>query len=158
MKTVIYIATICSLTIYSFLFSSCDEGDTTKPVINLVEPENGDSLLIGGTVHFDAEFSDNEMLGSYKIEIHNNFDNHEHDLKAGDADETVAFAFDKTYDLSGKKNADVHHHDVKIPENATPGNYHLMVYCMDAAGNESHVAVNVILSHDASEHHDEDGD
>jgi hypothetical protein len=158
MKSKIYIAGICLLTVYSFLFSSCDNdnGDTKKPVINLIEPEEGDSLLIGGDVHFEAEFSDNEMLASYKIEIHNNFDAHGHDLRAGNAEETVNFTFVQTYDLSGKRNADVHHHDIKIPENATPGNYHLMVYCADAAGNESHIAVNVVLSHDAEEHHHEE--
>jgi hypothetical protein len=158
MKNKIYIASICFLTIYSFLYTSCDDGDTTKPVINLVEPEEGESLLIGDVngVHFDAEFSDDEMLGSYKVEIHNNFDDHAHDLRA--ADETVDFTFEKTWDLSGKKNTDIHHHEIKIPEEATPGNYHLMVYCTDAAGNESHVARSVILSHDVSEHHDDDDD
>lgn len=27
-----------------------------------------------------------------------------------------------------------------------PGNYHLMVYCTDAAGNETHIARNIVLS------------
>jgi hypothetical protein len=156
MKNKIYIASICFLTIYSFLYTSCDDGDTTKPVINLVEPEEGDSLLIGGDVHFDVKFSDNEMLGSYKVEIHNNFNDHGHDLRA--AGDTVDFTFEKVWDLSGKKNTDVHHHEIEIPGDATPGKYHFMVYCTDAAGNESHVARNVVLSHDASEHHDDDDD
>jgi hypothetical protein len=156
MKTKFYIASICFLTICSFFFFSCDNGDTEKPVINLIEPENGEALLIGGDVHFEAEFSDNEKLASYKIEIHSNFDGHTHDLRAGSAEETVNFTFAQTYDLSGKKNADVHHHDIKIPENATPGDYHLMVYCTDAAGNESHIAISAVLSHDAEEHHHEE--
>jgi hypothetical protein len=159
MKTKFYIASICFLTVYSFLYTSCDDGDTTKPVINLIEPEEGDSILIGDKngIHFDAEFSDNEMLASYKVEIHNNFDSHTHgSLRA--AEETVAFAFDSIWNLSGKRNADVHHHDIKVPENATEGKYHLMVYCVDAAGNESHVARNIVLSHEASEHHHDDDD
>ena len=57
-------------------FSACDEdeADTTKPVITLDEPEDGDSLRIGESVHFECDFSDDEALGSYLIEIHNNFD------------------------------------------------------------------------------------
>jgi hypothetical protein len=162
MKTKIYIASICFLTIYSFLYTSCDnddttKGDTTKPVINLIEPEEGDSILIGDKngIHFDAEFSDNEMLASYKVEIHNNFNDHSHSsLRA--AGETIAFAFDSIWDLSDKKNTYEHHHYIRIPENAMEGKYHLMVYCADAAGNESHVARNIVLSHEASEHHDDD--
>jgi uncharacterized membrane protein len=160
MKTNNFYMFIIGLTAaFSSLFVSCDDGDTTKPVINLIEPEDGDSLQIGGEsgVHFEAEFSDDEALASYKIEIHHNFDGHDHDqLRAASDEETVDFTFEKTYDLSGKKNADVHHHDILIPENATPGDYHLMIYCTDASGNEAHVAVSVVLSHDASEHHHDD--
>lgn len=52
----------------------------------------------------------------------------------------------------------VHHHDVVIPENALEGNYHLVVYCTDAAGNQSLVAREIVLYHDADEHHHHDDD
>ena len=44
-----------------------------------------------------------------------------------------------------------------IPANATPGDYHLMVYCTDAAGNEAHVARNIVLSVTGGDdgHHEE---
>jgi hypothetical protein len=152
MKTNIYISVICLMAAFSFLVVSCEESDTTKPVINLIEPEDGDSLQIGDDIHFEMELSDNEELKSYKVEIHNNFDNHGH-TRAGNSEETVAFTFEKTWNVSGK-NTHVHHHEIFIPENATEGNYHLMVYCTDAAGNESYVAKNVVLSHEAGEHAD----
>jgi hypothetical protein len=145
---------------FIFAFTTCSEdgedgkdGDTTKPVINLIEPENDDTLQIGGTIHFDAEFSDNEMLASYKVDIHNNFDNHGHATKQ--TAETVAFEYIKTWPLS-KKNEKIHHHEIAIPENATPGEYHLMIYCTDAAGNESYIAVDVELSREAGEHEHDD--
>jgi len=80
MKTKIYSIVICFLSIYSFLFTSCDEGDTTKPVIELIEPEEGAELLIGSEngVHFEMDLSDNEQLASYKVEIHNNFGENYH--------------------------------------------------------------------------------
>ena len=64
---------------FSFLFVSCskdDEGDTVKPVINLLEPEEGAVLKIGDAngVHFEMDIADNEAIASYKINIHNNFD------------------------------------------------------------------------------------
>ncbi|MDR1896142.1 MAG: DUF4625 domain-containing protein [Prevotellaceae bacterium] len=156
MKTIIKF-TVISL-VMAAMFISCDKkdsGDTTKPVINLIEPEEGDVLLIGSDVHFEMELSDDEMLHSYKVEIHNNFDGHSHETKA-DSEDTVDFSFDRSWDVSGKKNADIHHHEIIIPENATPGDYHLTVFCTDAAGNESHVVINIELSHEGEAHdHDE---
>jgi hypothetical protein len=138
---------ICLTAFSAVVLNSCKEdSDTTKPVINLVEPANDDVLQIGGEhgVHFEVEFSDNEALASYKVNIHPNFDGHTHTRASG---ATVDFEYDKSWSLTGK-NASVHHHEIKIPENASPGDYHLIVYCTDAAGNESHVAVNVELSHE----------
>ncbi|MDR3218054.1 MAG: DUF4625 domain-containing protein [Dysgonamonadaceae bacterium] len=137
---------ICLMAIFSIVLNSCKEdSDTTKPVINLIEPAEGDALQIGGEngVHFEVEFSDNEMLASYKVNIHSNFDGHTHARASG---ASVDYEFEKSWSISGK-NADIYHHEITIPENATPGDYHLMVYCTDAAGNESHIAVNVALSH-----------
>lgn len=142
-----------------FSFTACDkddDADTTRPVIELDEPEDGDELLIGAAVHFECDFSDDVMLGSYMIEIHNNFDGHSH--QSNKSASLEPFFFKKSYELTNLRNAHVHHHDVVIPENAAPGNYHLVVYCTDAAGNQSLVARNIILSNDAEEHHHHDDD
>lgn len=160
MKSIFKLSMICLMATVSLFFASCDKddvGDTTKPVINLLEPEDGDLLKIGDErgVHFDIELSDDVMLKSYKVEIHPDFDSHVHSatLRASSS-ETVDFTFNKSWDISGRKNAHVHHHEIKIPANATPGNYHLMVYCTDAAGNEAHVARNVVLSLEGGEEHE----
>ena len=81
MKTAFYLS-IVSILAVSALFVSCSDdekdGDTTKPVINLIEPEEGAMLKPGSTIHFEMDLSDDVMLGSYKVEIHNNFDGHDH--------------------------------------------------------------------------------
>lgn len=155
MKKKIFFLAVVSM---SLLFSACsnDDADTTKPEILLHEPEDGDSLLIGEDIHFEADFSDNEKLGSYLVEIHNNFDGHGHKVKTTLPSEEEAFTFKKSYDLKGLRNSHVHHHDIVIPENATPGAYHLVVYCTDAAGNQSLVARDIILSHDVLSHEHEE--
>lgn len=157
MRTIIKILFLSIISIItSISFTSCsndNDGDTTPPVINLTAPTEGAVLNIGSDIHFDMELSDNEMLSSYKVEIHNNFDGHNHTKSLKAEDGTTAFAFQKTWSVTGQKIAKIHHHEIIIPENATPGNYHLMVYCTDAAGNESYVARNIVLSHDG-----EDGD
>jgi hypothetical protein len=144
MKSILILAAITAI------FFSCNENsDTVKPVINLIEPAEGDALQIGSArgVHFEAEFSDNENLASYKVNIHQNLDGHTHTRATSD------FEFEKSWTISGR-NVAIHHHEIIIPENATPGNYHLMVYCTDAAGNEAHIALNVVLSHEAGEDED----
>lgn len=70
-------------------------------------------------------------------------------------DQTKPFSFNKEYTVN-QRNAHIHHHDIKIPADATPGEYHLLVYCVDRSGNESMVARTVILSKDAPDDHHHD--
>ena len=146
-------AALCLLAVSAVLFTACEKenSDVTKPVIKLEEPENGESLLIGDPkgVHLEMDLSDDVMLKSYKIDVHSNFDHHSH-TKSGDS--TKVFSFKKEYDLTGKREAHIHHHDIKIPTDATPGDYHLMIYCTDEAGNESYVARDIVLSKTAKPH------
>lgn len=163
MKNKFYLPMIALLAMSAFVFFSCDNddsGDTTKPVIQLHEPEEGQALEIGNEhgVHLEMDLSDDVMLKSYKIEIHSNFDHHSHGGNSRAVGATTDFSFNKSYDISGQKTAHIHHHDIVIPADATPGDYHLMVYCTDAAGNESYVARNIKLSNDVEDenhHHDE---
>ena len=130
---------ISLLATVTFMFSSCDNddsSDTTKPLIELHEPEEGQALEIGN-----------------EHGVH-----HSHGGNSRAAQETVDFSFNRSYDVSGQKTAHIHHHDIVIPANATAGDYHLMVYCTDAAGNESYIARNIKLSNeveDEDHHHDE---
>lgn len=162
MKKVIFTAALVVATLS--IFSSCEKQkfDNEKPVVNLIAPKDGAKLKIGDAhgVHFDMEVKDNVMLKSYKIDVHNNFDNHTHAGEANghDHEKLPPFKFLKVYDLEGKKNAKIHHHDIVIPEGVHPGNYHLVVFVTDAAGNETVVARNVILGAEGDHHHDHDHD
>ena len=73
MKTKLYLPIISLLAMSVFAFISCDDSDsdTTKPVIELHEPEEGQELKIGGEngVHFEMDLSDDVMLKSYIISI-----------------------------------------------------------------------------------------
>lgn len=156
MKTKFNISMLGLMAVLAVFFVSCNEkeqGDVTKPVVRLIEPEDGDQLLIGDEhgVHFEMELSDDVLLKSYKINIHPNFDHHGHNSSKA-AVATEDFNFNRIYDLTGMRNAQIHHHDIVIPANATPGDYHLMVWCTDAAGNQTQVVRNIVLSHDVPEH------
>lgn len=58
------------------------ETDDVRPEISLsfdeAFPVNCDTLWFGEPFTFRARFSDNVALGSYSIEIHDNFDHHAH--------------------------------------------------------------------------------
>lgn len=135
---------ISIVSVFTLGACSSDDGDTTKPVITLTSPAEGANLQIGNEkgIHIEMDLEDNEMLASYKIDIHSNFDNHNHSKAES---ETIAFTFSKSWNVTGK-NAHIHQHEIIVPLNTTPGKYHLMVYCVDAAGNESYVARNIVLS------------
>ena len=156
MKTRTFFSILCLMAVCSFLAIACeDESDTTKPVIDLIEPAEGDTLHIGEDVHFEMKLSDNEMLKSYKVDIHDNFTPHTHAASDDTDTETEPFTYNHTWEVTGK-NQLIHHHDIIISENATPGAYHLVVYCTDAAGNEAYVSRNIVLSHEGGDHHDDD--
>lgn len=142
-KTIISATVILALAIF---MSACEKGDTEKPVITINAPETEEVLYIGQDVHFEVEFSDNVELNSYKVDIHSNFDGHSHKNLSEDG---VAWSFQQSWEFDeGQKNAHVHHHEIVIPddidgEEIATGDYHFMVYCTDAEGNESWVAVPV---------------
>jgi hypothetical protein len=68
----------------SLIFVSCSREtiDDEKPEIDLTVsgafPQNCDTLWLGETFSFNVLFKDNTELGSFSIEIHENFDHHAH--------------------------------------------------------------------------------
>jgi len=147
MKQISFFAIALAVAVFSSSCSKDDDKDTTKPVIELHEPADGDTLFIGYETHLEMDLSDNVKLKSYKVDIHNNFDGHGH-TKSATTD--VAWTFTKSWDVSGLKNTHIHHHEIEVPTtiNGSPiakGNYHFMLYCTDEAGNESYVVKNVVV-------------
>lgn len=59
-----------------------NEVDTEKPIIDIgftdAFPTNCDTIYFGETFDLKLLFTDNVELGSYSIDIHNNFDHHSH--------------------------------------------------------------------------------
>ena len=76
------------LILITMVATSCskEEVDQTKPeiVMNAESsyPQNCDTLWLGETFTFSAIFTDNQELGSYSIEIHENFDHHSHSTES----------------------------------------------------------------------------
>ena len=154
-------------------FSGCesDDIDTRKPQIVLSEPAEEEAYAPGSAIHFVVTLSDNVALASYKVNIHGAFDGHTHSAvhpsltRATDAEphpiertwmesEFIALGEDP---IAGKQQVIINHRLMEIPDSiegrpVKEGYYHLTVYCDDSSGQESFIAREVEITHEAGEH------
>lgn len=83
MKKSLYITGIVLLSAMAFTACDKDSVDTEKPVITVMKPSVDEAVTPGNAIHFEVQFSDNEALASYKVDIHGAFDDHGHTAVAG---------------------------------------------------------------------------
>jgi hypothetical protein len=87
-------------------------------------------IYIGDSLKLGLKFSDNEGLSQYKIDIHDDFDCHDHKAVT-----LNPWQFLEISDISGKEL--VLNKNIPIPSNISAGNYHFQVMLLDASGNEA---------------------
>lgn len=138
----------CFLIIVLIFLSSCGTKDDTKdmemPTItdtNLsVCPYDCQTFHKGDTISVIYRFNDNEMLGYYNIEIHNNFDHHTHSTSAKDCDLDAVkepikpWVYNKDFDIPRHTQSFVSNVQIAIPNNIDEGDYHFMIRLTDMAG------------------------
>lgn len=161
MKTrLIYLFSITA----SLLITSCskdDDGniDTQAPEISIADPVDSEEIAPGGEIHFDAIFTDNVELASYKVEVHNSFDGHTHASARQVESENNPWSYSEVFEIEpGLTIFEVHEH-ISVPAeiNGQPiseGHYHFGVFLTDAAGNESQAFLELHIegAHDEEEH------
>ena len=94
MKNIINMSLMVALiTILTINFAACgsdDDKDMTPPAISadgiVANPVNCQQYHPGDIIPFHYIMTDNQELGNYNIEIHNNFDHHSHSTEADDHD------------------------------------------------------------------------
>lgn len=164
MKTrLIYLFTLT----VTFFITSCSEDDdavidTQAPQINISEPHDEEEIAPGGEVHFDALFTDNVELASYKIEIHNSFDDHTHAVLKQEDHRDNPWSYSEVFNIpSGQSSFDAHH-IIPVPaeiggEPVSEGHYHFGVYVTDASGNESQAFLELHIEggHDDADDHED---
>lgn len=126
--------------------SSDDETvkDTQKPAISEAgitpNPVDCQTYSRGEAIPFQYIFTDNMELGSYNIEIHNNFDHHTHGTSATDCPldkektATNPWVFNKDYTIPAGSTTYKGRVDIQIPGDIEPGDYHFMIRVTDKAG------------------------
>jgi hypothetical protein len=90
------------------------------------------SKFMGDSIHVMIDFTDNEALNQYKIDIHSNHDGHNHG-KPQDALEK----WDTLIIGSLSGTADALDFYIPVPMGYLPGPYHFTVFCLDKNGNET---------------------
>ena len=135
------------------LFNSCkketDEIDKEKPNIDLyiqdAFPGNCDTLYFGETFNLKILFTDNVELGSFSIDIHNNFDHHSHSTEVTECDldpiksPVNPFVFIQDYSIPEGLTEYVTNLSVTIPSTNNnglfdEGDYHFFISLTDKEG------------------------
>lgn len=110
--------------------------DTEKPEI--IDVQHDEVVEPGGELEISFLLEDNVALGEVRINIHDDFDGHEHERIRL---ETTPFSYDNILDeMKGQKTYIVQE-QIPIPESAATGVYHLQIRFIDAAGNEGDLFV-----------------
>ena len=133
----------------ALLLSACgsdadDDKDLTPPTISgdglVANPIDCQQYRRGDVIAFSYHFADDNELGAYNIEVHNNFDHHSHSTSHVECDMEPnkqprnPWIFNHDYAIpqgSTHYNARV---DIPIPADVDPGDYHFMVRVTDQAG------------------------
>ena len=146
------------IALVSIFFTACssddDNGglDNQAPVITINEPTAEEAFSVGGEIHLDIDVEDDRALASYKIDIHNNFDGHDHG-RPSSTTSVEPWSLSQTFEIeAGNTSFNIHDH-LEIPENIAEGEYHLGIFVVDAAGNQSEAFVEIIVG---EAHGDED--
>ena len=150
-KNIFYLFTITA----ALGLTSCSDDDSSDgldnqaPVVTIHEPTTDEAVAVGGEVHLDVELEDDVELASYKIEVHNDFDGHDHDRPFG-VEQTIPWSLSQTQELEpGQTTYNIHEH-LEVPANAAEGAYHLGIIALDQAGNQTEAYVEIIVGEDHS--------
>ncbi len=158
MRTIILIGTAAIMALALFNLSGCNDDpvDQSAPVIEVSDPVMNEIFAAGSSIPFKARFEDNMELGTYNIEIHDDFDGHSHGrIAARQTDPSLQkWYYDESFEIpEGKSVFDVDlENEIAIPENTLAGPYHFIVQAIDKAGNatafddDSSVELSVFIS------------
>lgn len=124
---------------------ACSEhGDTQPPKIEIIAPANEAEFVPGEAIRLQMVLTDNEQLSGYKVEIHDDFDDHDHKSTSTG----TAWIFQKTWQVDPTDRVAIDHQEIVIPERIANeaiarGSYHMGIYCTDLSGNESHTFIEI---------------
>jgi hypothetical protein len=137
------------------VFTSCTETvkDESRPVIDMSSetafPQNCTTVYRGESFTFIANFSDNVELGSFSIEMHNNFDHHTHSTSATECEleplkpAVKPLLFINEYTIPAGKTSYAASIQIAVPSDVDTGDYHFMVRLTDLSGWQTFTGISL---------------
>lgn len=144
---------ITALLAVAFSCEKEENHDMEKPGIDMsfadASPTTCEIAYRGENVHFKAIFTDNQELGNFNIEIHNNFDHHSHstdDVECEPDPKKEAenpFIYNQSFSIPAGTIRHTATVEIKIPDSIDTGDYHFMIRLTDKAGWQQLKAVGI---------------
>ena len=146
---------LCALSACS---SSDDETqkDMQQPVISdqgiTANPIDCQQYHRGDIIPFHYVMTDDQELGNYNIEIHNNFDHHTHSTSSVECpmdakkEPVKPWVYNQDFQIPAGQRSYTARHDIAIPADIDPGDYHFMIRLTDQAGWQQLHAVAIKIS------------
>ena len=110
-----------------------DQGITANPIDCQVYHR-------GEVIPFHYVMTDDQELGAYNIEVHNNFDHHTHSTTAVECPMDAQkqpqnpWVYNNDFSIPAGQNRYEARVDIEIPADIDPGDYHFMIRLTDRAG------------------------
>jgi len=110
------------------------------PIGDYASPLNCQEFVRGGVLPFAYLLTDDVELGTYNLEIHNNFDHHTHSTEAGECRQDPVktpvnpWILNKDYSIPDGLTEYKAEINIPIPEDIDPGEYHFMIRVTDNSG------------------------
>lgn len=120
-----------------------EEIDDTPPVIDSTYasfPVQCSEIKRGESFIFKARFEDDVELGSFGLDIHHNFDHHNHSTEVGDCEPDPVktpvhpYVLLENYSIPGGLKSYEAEMTIDVPSDIDSGDYHFMIKVTDRAG------------------------
>ena len=155
--------------------SDGDDKDMTPPVISqqgidVPSPINCDVYHPGDVIPVRYMLTDDKSLGSFNIEVHDNFDHHSHstegddhghegtecedadgehhDDEGKDEEEGTTWKYNESFKINDGTTVYPIQVDITVPNNARHGDYHFMIKVTDRAGWSTLKALSIKIEKD----------
>lgn len=150
---------------FFLILSSCkkeEEIDKQKPEIDLsiqdAFPVNCDTIYFGESFELKVLLTDNAELGSYSIDIHNNFDHHSHSTEVTECtldpikDPVNPFLFIESFDIPSGLSEYGTNLEISIPSGDSngeydEGDYHFFISLTDKEGWSAQKGLSIKILH-----------
>lgn len=128
---------ILLLTGFAGVLFACKKTDKDKPTQFVSSPADSATFTSGQTIQFVADFTDNQDLSQYKIDIHDDFDGHGHEKYIAKIWTQIIIK-----NIAGSSVSE--NYAIQIPDSTAAGWYHFGITVVDQSGNQSELNLRTI--------------